>query len=253
MFPPLDRFSYYFRVRWLYVACFAGCASAGTPDQPGQPDAGGTNNPDANEVTLDGSMDMPDAHVPQTRTLSQTTSDTVTPGNTIACGNAAGGWTSLNNYYRVFDLASFGITTPFTVSKVTFKFEQCDKISGSGTCTNVAVRVGTYGAVPGATLDPASISILASNATVPVPEGTGGTVDAPVTATIQPGQRLLVEIDAPDGQNVYKLYMGSNTAGETAPGYIMAPATGCEVASPTNISQVAGGPIHLVMTVTGTY
>src|SRR5690606_1268238 len=158
---------------------------------------------DSDVPGIDAMVDAPPG--PQTRTLTQTTSQTIKGANTLACGNPTNGWTSTNKYYRVFDLAAMGITTPFTVSKVSFQVEHCDKLIGTGTGTTVAVRVGTYSAAAGATLATANMTILASNASVAVPEviqvdttTPGGTVDAPITATIPAGGRLLVEVDAPD-------------------------------------------------------
>jgi hypothetical protein len=254
-------------MRWLAIV-LAGCASAGSgnagvdSNSGGGGDSGGGGNSDSGMTMTDGSVTMPDGSVgPQTRTLTQTTSQTLKAGNTIACGGS--GTTRANNYYRVFDLPAMGITTAFSVSKVSFQIEHCQPTSGS-TCATVAVRVGTYSATPGATLSTANMTILASNAgvTIPVvienttttpPTTPGGTVDAPITATIPAGSKLLVEVDAPDGTNTYGFYMGSNDGGESGFGYILAPATGCAITTPTNISQVAAAPVNLLLTVTGTY
>jgi hypothetical protein len=256
-------------MRWLAIV-LAGCASAGSPGQSGVDsntgggsDSGGQPMTDAAPMS-DSSMTMPDAPPgPQTRTLTQTTSPTIKAGNTIACGG--GGTTTANNYYRVFDLAAMGITTTFNVTKVSFQVEDCVPVTGTA-CTNVAVRVGTYSATPAATLNTANMTILASNATVAVPKVVenagpppttpGATVDVPLAATIPAGSKLLVEIDAPDGTSKYRLYMGSNDGGESGYGYILAPATGCAITTPTNISAVGGAmypAVHLLITVTGTY
>jgi len=237
-----------------------GCASAGTPDQMGTPD-GNQQQSDGNSMTMkDSSMVMIDAPAgPMTRTLSQTTTNTLKAGNTIACSGS--GTTRANNFYRVFDLPALGITTAFAVTKVSFQIEHCHHNSGIG-CT-VAVRVGTYSATPAATLNTANMTILASNASVVVPEvienttvtpptTPGGTVNAPITATIPAGSKLLVEVDS-DGANTFAFYMGSNDGGENGFGYILAPATGCAITTPTNISQVAAAPVNLLLTVTGTY
>ena len=227
-----------------------------------QIDSGTQVQIDGSTMTMqDSSMVMIDAPVgPVTRTLTQTTSQTLKAGNTIACGG--GGYTRANNYYRVFELPAMGITTPFTVQQVSFQVEHCDHINNTG-CT-LAVRVGTYNGTPGATLATASMTILASNASVPVPEiienpgppptTPGGTVNAPVSAVIPANSKLLVQVDAPDGANQYAFYMGSNDGGENGFGYIMAPVTGCAITSPTNISTVGtAAPRHLLLTVTGMY
>ncbi len=250
-------------VRWLFVTFVVGCASAEPPGQSGV-DSGVPG--DGNEVTLDSDMPLIDAMVdappgPQTRTLSQTTSNTLKALNSIACASNGDGSTRDNSYYRVFDLPALGINAPFTVSQVSFQIEHCDQLTGSAGCT-VAVRVGTYNGTPGATLTSANITILQSNATVPMPEvienagppptTPGGTVNAPITATIPAGSKLVVQVDAPDGLNVYSFFMGSNDGGESAPGYIK--SASCLITEPTNISTVGtAAPRHLLLTVTGTY
>ena len=243
-------------MRWLLVV-LVGCASAGADQSGVDAHVGGTDS--NNQMKLDSSVQMSDAPIgPQMRTLTQTTSQTLKAGNNIACGTAP--YTGANNYYRVFDLAAAGITGAFTVSKVSFQVEHCHNDNNNG-CT-VAVRVGTYTGTPGATLSNSNMTILASNSTVAVPEvieaagppptTPGGTVDANITATIPAGKKLLVEVDAPDGANVYSFYMGSNDGGESGFGYLM--AAGCSVTNPTNISTLGTAAArHLLMTVTGTY
>jgi hypothetical protein len=256
-------------MRWLAIV-LAGCASAGSPGQSGVDSNTGGGGSDSGGTMIDGStmsdssMVMIDAPPgPQTRTLTQTTSQTIKAGNTIACGGS--GTTRANNYYRVFDLPAMGINTAFNLTKVSFQVEDCVPVSGTA-CTNVAVRVGTYSATPAGTLNSANMTILASNPTVAVPKVVenagpppttpGATVDVPITATIPAGSKLLVEIDAPDGTNTYRLYLGSNDGGESGFGYILAPATGCAITTPTNISAVGGAmypAVHLLITATGTY
>lgn len=231
----------------------AGCASAGSGEAT--TDANGSGSGSGSNEINDARVDPPADSGPTTRTLSQTTSNTIKPLGSIACANNTNGTTRANNYYRVFDLAAAGITTAFNVTQVSFQIEHCQPN------TTVAVRVGTYNGTPGATLTPANITILASNPNVAVqqvventtPPGStpGGTVNAPITATIPAGQKLLVEVDASDGNNVYSFYMGANDGGESAPGYVMAPT--CSINSPTSVTQAAGAPVHLLLTVTGTY
>lgn len=225
-------------------------------------DSGTQGQLDGSSTQTDAAVTTPDAPVgPMTRTLTQTTSQAIKAVNSIACANNTNGTTRANSYYRVFDLAAAGITSEFTVSKVSFQVEHCDKTSGSGTCASVAVRVGTYNGTPGTTLTNANITILASNATVAIPEviettdppsTPGGTVDAPLTATIPAGQKLLVQVDAPDGNGAYSFYMGTNDGGESAPGYIL--SSTCSINAPTSISTVGTAAArHLLLTVTGTY
>ncbi len=114
-----------------------------------------------------------------------------------------------------------------------------------------SVKVGTYNGTPGATLSVGNMTtVTTKTATVPATT-TGATVNVDFTGTtIMAGKKLLLEIDSPAGST---LYMGANTGGESAPGYIMAPA--CSINSPTDISSVSTSypTVDLLMTVTGTY
>ena len=51
-------------------------------------------------------------------TITQSTSNTITPGNSVACN--AGGLHTDNSYYRAYPLALAG---PFTINTVTFGIE----------------------------------------------------------------------------------------------------------------------------------
>ena len=237
----------------------AGCATA-TNGESGGVDA--TIKLDGNGGgKMDAPMQMIDAPSgPQMVTLTQTTSQALKALNSIACG--ANGYTRSNNYYRVFDLAAMGVTGDFHVSQVTFQVESCDHVA-AGNGINVAVRVGTYSGTPGNTLTTANMNILASSATVAVPEVVeatgpppstpGATVNAPITATVPGNMKLLVEVDVPDGNNNFGFYFGSNDGGESAYGYILAPD--CSVNDPTNISSLGttAAARNLLLTVTGTY
>lgn len=239
----------------LVLVGLASCASGGAPDIAVDASTGGR---DGSTITIDsGTMDTG----PSSRTLSQTTSTMLEAATSIACPAETTG-TAANNYYRVFDLTAYGITTDLEVTQVSFQVEHCNQLSGSNGAT-VAVRIGTYAGTPGETLTLADMTILASNPNVMVPEviedlgppptTPGGTVNAPISATIPAGSKLLVEVDAPDGNTSYELYMGTNNDGEMGFGYILAPRCGVNV--PTNISSVTDPPrpVNLLLTVTGTY
>jgi hypothetical protein len=161
----------------------------------------------------------------------------------------------------VFDLAAAGVTGDFNVTTVSFQVEDCESITADG--APVAVRVGTYTGTPGTTLTPANITVLASNNTVQIPEvdetttaTPGATINAPLAATIPANSQLVVEVDAPDGNNQYQLYMGTNKDGQTAKGYVSSPrCTPKPGATPTDIGTLPTpvAEIDILLTVTGTF
>jgi hypothetical protein len=232
--------------RWSCVLAALLCACA----------QGNDAKPDA-RVYLDAPVDISLVDTPPLRTLSQTTSSTLEPATAGACPIQPSG-TAANNYYRVFDLASFGITRPFNVYRVEFQVEHCHQFSANKGC-DVIVRIGTYAGAVADTLTLADMVILSSaNAHIPEiietldpPMTPGGTVAASFNSMVPADTKLLVEVDAPNGSAEYALYMGANNDGELAPAYVLSPQ--CQITTPTNISTVAGRPIHLLLTVSGTY
>jgi hypothetical protein len=232
--------------RLMWVICLGACAQAGKADITGRPDGA---------ITLGDSRTSADAFVVPvdappgvtTKTLTQTTDETLVQRTAPACGNSTGTGTDANNYYRVFDLGAAGIPTDFKVTAVRF---QVDYSTGQ----IATVRVGTYTGTPGTTLATNGMTVVASNQNVTIPSTTtGATVTAPLTnATIPAGKKLFIEVDSPTGAT---MYMGANTNGETKPAYILAPSVGCDIKVPTNISTVSPNypMVNLLMTVTGTY
>lgn len=234
---------------------FAALLALGACAQAGAPTFGG--RPDGNNITvLDSGSDMhppPDAYVlpidappgMTTKTLDENTSDVLVANTAPACGNSTA--TDVNNYYRVFDLPTFGINTDFHITQVNFQVDYC-------TGQTVTVNVGVYNGTPGATISTGSMTQVASNTTVTVPSTTTG-ASVPVTftsATIPAGKKLYVEIKSPAGA---KFYIGANSAGESGAGYLAASMCMLTLATPKDISSVSTTfpNVNILITATGTY
>jgi hypothetical protein len=256
------------KLGFFIVLAATGCASAGKGDEiGGRPDGGGIHllDSDMNMPPVDGSRPIDAAPQPdappgeQTITLDQTPGDTFLTNNSIACPATTVG-TSANTYYRVFDLAAAGITGTFHVTDVKFQVEDCESVNSDGAA--VAVRVGTYSGTIGGTLQKSKITITQSNNSVQVPEiesasmPAGGTVDAPIAADIDAGSKLIVEVDAPDGNNQYQFYIGTAGAGgsQTGLGYVSSPTCTPPGTTPTDVTTITSNTdIYILLTVTGTY
>jgi hypothetical protein len=246
-------------MRLLLFVTLAACAQAGAPEQGGHTD-GGLKHPDGNGQQLDAYVSHVDAPPgQQTKTLSETTSQTIKANTSVACPSSSGVGTAANNFYRVFDLATFGITTDFHVTQISFQVEDCESIGGNGTV--VQAQVGTYNGTPGTTLTLGSMTVLATNSTVQVPEvdetasaTPGGTVNVPLNATIPAGGKVFIEVDVPDGAFDHQFYMGANDGGQMGAGYILNGCSGTGT-SPKDIGMTItpNAQIDLLMTVTGTY
>lgn len=235
----------------LFATAACATASKSDADAPPRSDAridgrlvDAPQNIDA-PVTIDAATDA----APADRVLKQNTSDTITADNSQACGPIAGGSTSENSYYRAFKLSDFGITSAFTVTKVSVGIENAT--SGIGTAQAAQIKIYTYsGALTSTTLTTAqltlvnAVNVMIDNVTTPVIK------DFPITANIPAGATVVAELASPNGSAVgTSFYIGSNQGGETAPAYIRDPACGDTL--PTKWSSAGFSTMHIVMSVTG--
>jgi hypothetical protein len=216
--------------------CVAGiCRSTGATSACGQTD----------DASLDGDVDGPvgsDAEVidaamidaPRTITLSETSPDVATvPGPICVSG--------FRHLYRVFRLADFGITGPFTVTGVGLWVWQAQAVS------TTTLRVGTYSGMLNSTAYQHSDFTVLGSSDVAIPdEATGGElVSEPFPATIVPaGSQVAVEVLVPAGGTFEIGSIGNGAA--TVSGYV---SSGCANNDSLPPSTTSG----FIVTLTGTY
>lgn len=185
--------------------------------------------------------------------LTQTASEDIALHNSFGCLRA--GFTLQNSYYRVFSLADFGITSTLHITEVDFGIQEA--VAGHGAGSQPAtVKLGSYGARPGSTLDLAQIAPIRS-ADIQIPDGTATHMTVPIAADIPAGASVIAELAIPDGFTQNHLFLvGTNTDTEQAPGYTFAPEPDCMIDVPTSMQTIAEakafGTVHLVMTISGT-
>jgi hypothetical protein len=179
--------------------------------------------------------------------LTESSSDTVTSGNSASCNNGVGH--TDNSYWRAFNLPDFGITGDFDVCSVEIGVEQATSGAGQGGSQPITVNLYTSNQ-PFPTGFPGSLTQIGTvNSTVTDQSLTLITI--PVTGTAPAGSQLVVEIFTPDGESVGNLFfIGSNASAETNPSYISAAA--CGVATPVTTSTIGFPDMHIVMHVFGT-
>jgi hypothetical protein len=164
-------------------------------------------------------------------TLSQNSSTFVTDGNSVNCP------TGDNSYYRSFDFSDFGIDDDFLTSRVDFGVERASSSSNGQTLT-LTVYSGTSLAPLG--------SVIAIE-TFSIEDQTASAVQRPIIALAPfSSGGFVIGLFSPAGESTFLI--GSNSAGETRPGYIEAPD--CAINAPTPLSVVSSG-VHVVMSVTG--
>lgn len=238
----------------LIAIILVGCASADPPHDVG-PDSGGVP-PTIDAPGRDaGSAQPPPPDAPPapvTVTLTQVSTNALAASSLACSGN---GTTSKQAYYRVFDLAAHGITTPLAVSSIAFGVQSED-----GTQV-VTVNVGTYGVAPGTTLNvgastadfAGSVTPLATATKTLTPAATGTIVSVPITATVPGGSRLIVEIRSPDDTALTNvaLFLGASSGTETTPGFFWSPDCGAvPPGTPVELGQTA---VPFLITATGIY
>ena len=153
------------------------------------------------------------------------------------------------------DPATFGITTDFQVTQIGVQVENCSSDSGGQVVTARSARTT---ARPAHDHDRQHDAVLATNARSRFPsiDLVGGSVNAPITATIPAGKKVFIEIDPPDGTRPTTPRSTWASTPRPRRALRLPPSRhDCMVATPTNISSaaVAGKQISLLMTVTGTY
>jgi hypothetical protein len=185
--------------------------------------------------------------IPEQDALSVTITHSVDPVNVVAGSVAcnAGGLHTDNSYYRAFTLSAFGINNPFNVISVQIGIEQATSTSGSQSIT-----CNLYTGVPGfPTGYPGSFTLIGTSTVTITPQNlTLYTFN--VAGTVPVGQQLVVEIFTPNGQTLGNgFFIGSNSAGQTAPSYIA--AVDCGISSPTDLAALGFPNMHIIMSVTG--
>lgn len=182
------------------------------------------------------------AHGSAQITITQSSSQTITPANSASCNDGTGVHTD-NSYWRAFTLSSFNITSAFAVQSISFGIEQATATAATQP-VNVRIYANSGAAFPGGTR-----SLLA---TVPVAVGNQSAtiLSVPIAATIPAGNQLVLEVNTPDGSAAGNmLFIGSNAAAQTGPSYIS--AADCGITTPTNFAAIGFPDTHIVFNVTG--
>ncbi|HEU5061127.1 MAG TPA: hypothetical protein VFU21_31570 [Kofleriaceae bacterium] len=230
----------------LGAAATACSAAAGDPADNGQAarppvDGGG-------DLLADGGASA-DA-TPVAVTLTQSTSQEITPQNSVACIEQDADGNPIehreNSFYRVFNLESAGVAGRLETSSVSVGIQSADSPNPN---QPMSVRLHT---LAGNELEVDRLTEI-GRADVTVANQGAGILSVPLAATAEAGSRLVVEIFLPDaagGGNL--LFPGSNAGGQSGPTYLRAPAAGCDLVEPTDLADIGFPEMHLVVSVAGT-
>ncbi|MGJ8591367.1 MAG: T9SS type A sorting domain-containing protein [Aquaticitalea sp.] len=180
-------------------------------------------------------------------TLSHSTSQVPVNG-TVACANAASGFTLQNSFWRTYTPSNFGFTGDFRVSGAEFGWSFADN-GGATPSVNVTVNIyTTTGTFPTGTRTLVGTQMVtvgtAQHLTV-VPVTFTSTIDVPATSEI------IVEVNVPTGETaIFDARVAQNAQPENGPSYLS--STGCGNIPPTEIATLGTFPdSHIIVNLVG--
>jgi hypothetical protein len=179
------------------------------------------------------------------RNLTQSASNTVTPGGSVFCGQT--GFHRDNSYWRAYDLAPLSLAGPLTINSVTFGIETANA-AGVGTTQPVTVRLHTSaGAFPG------GVRTQVGTQTYNIADQTNSLFTATLATpvTVPANAILVLEIFTPDGLAAgHTFLLGTNSGAETAPSYISSVA--CSLPTPATTASVGFPNARWILNAAGT-
>jgi hypothetical protein len=201
------------------------------------------------------------------QTITQSASQAIVPLNSVSCNSPAGH--ADNRYFRAFTLPSFGINNAFEITSVDIGIEEATAgvARGAGAKSISKSKKGkSIGGSPTGNSQPVTINLYTSSTAFPtgypgsltligttsimVADQSGTVLNVPITATAPAGSQLVVEVFTPSGEKVGNFFfIGSNSAGETGPSYIL--AADCGITTPTATSAIGFPEMQIVMNVNG--
>lgn len=213
--------------------CVAGvCRSPGATSACGRADDASLDADGEFDATLGSDATAIDA--PRMITLTETSPDVATVGGPICVSG-------FRHLYRVFPLADYGVTGPFTVTSVALWVWQAQAVA------TTTVRVGTYTGMINSTAYQHGDFTLLGSADVSIPDEPAGgeLVSEPFPAAIVPaGSQISIEVLVPAGGTFEVGSIGNGAA--TVNGYV---SSGCANNDSLPPSTTSG----FIVTVTGTY
>lgn len=179
-----------------------------------------------------------------TITLTQSSTQTITSGNSVSCNRGSSHAT--NSYFRAFDLASLGAPDGIDVCEVQFGVDVAQTAD-----EDQPVFVTLYTSdTPFPSGYPGSLHMIGFYPGFVFNSDSGSVVSYPITGSAPAGSQLVVEVNTPDGVVENNLFfIGSNSDPQSGPSYIL--AGDCSLPSPTNVADIGFPDMHIVINAIG--
>jgi len=179
-------------------------------------------------------------------TITHSTSETITLGNSVACTNGDPNYYHFDtSYWRSFNMATFAGSQQYNVTSVSFAVELARSGSGSGQPVSVRLHRNSGAGFPGGV----RTQLAATNITVS--DQTQTIVNVPLIAVVPAGtSELVMEVFTPSGIVAGNtLIIGTNAAAQTGPSYVS--ATICGNPTPTDVAEIGFPNAHSILSVHG--
>jgi len=179
-------------------------------------------------------------------TITQSTSQAIVTGNSVACNNGFG--TTENHYWRAFDMATFTGGQQYDVTSISFGIESATSGTGTGQPLTVNLYANHGSPFP---LGDWQSNLIGTTGELNIPDQANSIFTAPLSATVAAGTlELVMEVMTPDGTVVGNLFfIGSNTDFETGLSYLS--AADCGVPDPIPTGNLGFPDMHIVFNVNG--
>jgi hypothetical protein len=190
------------------------------------------------------SSDPPTGACPST--ITQSSSQTITVGNSVACNTGTPNFYHLDvSYWRAFNMAVFTGSRQFNVTSVSFAVENAQSGSGSGQPAIVRLYTNAGGAFPG------GVRTTIAETNITVADQTQSIVNVPLFATVPAGtSELVMQVFTPDGEATHDvLFIGTNAAPQSGPSYVSSVA--CDTPMPTDTADLGFPNAHIILSVHG--
>ena len=178
--------------------------------------------------------------------ITESTSQDITSGNSVACNDNTTGFTVENHYWRAFDMSTFTGGQAYAITSVSFGIEQATSGSGTGQPVTVNLYTNSGAPFPGGTR-----TLLATSGSINIPDQSLTVFNVPITAKVPGGTlELVMEVTNPDGVAAGNtIFIGSNASPETGPSYLS--AADCGIPDPTTTTDIGFPNMHIVFNVNG--
>jgi hypothetical protein len=217
---------------------FAGLAPAGAADLPGEFARARQGAPGAPASLFPPAAPGPVSPAFCSADFTQSTNPAlIVPYNSWACVSPGTSIHRDNTYWRAFQFDH-----AVNVQSVSFGVESAVTNHPDAQPVVVRLHANTGDRFPAGTRQ------LVSSAGVSLLTQAGTIVAVPITGTFPAGTELVVEINTPWVHAVDGFFIGSNAAGQSAPGYISAPDCGTD--TPTATADLGFPNMHMIIDVT---